>query len=177
MNKVITRYGTIMMAPLVGVGIFLFWFIAYPHALSYQEQYQLFLWSGDYLVERLSIPGGFAGWLSEFIVQFYYIEWLGALLLALLFVALQLVSARLLPKQLWWLSIVPVLLLWWLMGDINVLLSLPVAIVLALGLACVMPRRYTWADVAVLPVAYWLIGPAVWVYILVRALQLGWKHL
>lgn len=177
MNKVITKYGTIIMSALVGVGIFLFWFIAYPHALSYQEQYQLFLWTGDYLVERLSIPGGLAGWLGEFVVQFYYIEWLGALLLALLFVVLQLVSARLLPNRLWWLSIVPVLLLWWLMGDINVLLSLPVAIVLALGLACVMPRRCTWADVAVLPVAYWLIGPAVWVYILVRALQLGWKHL
>ena len=165
-----------MMSALVGVGIFLFWFIAYPHALSYQEQYQLFLWTGDYFAEHVTIPGGLAGWLGEFIVQFYYIEWLGALLLALLFVALQLVTAHLLPKRWWWLSMVPVLLLWWLMGDINVLLSLPVAIVLALALACVMPGRFTWADVAVLPVAYWLIGPVVWVYILVRVLQLGWKH-
>ena len=165
-----------MMSALVGVGIFLFWFIAYPHALSYQEQYQLFLRTGDYFAEHVTIPGGLAGWLGEFIVQFYYIEWLGALLLALLFVALQLVTARLLPKRWWWLSMVPVLLLWWLMGDINVLLSLPVAIVLALALACVMPGSFTWADVAVLPVAYWLIGPVVWVYILVRVLQLGWKH-
>ena len=86
-----------MMSALVGVGIFLFWFIAYPHALSYQEQYQLFLWTGDYFAEHVTIPGGLAGWLGEFIVQFYYIEWLGALLLALLFVALQLVTAHLLP--------------------------------------------------------------------------------
>ena len=170
---------------LVGIVIFLFWFVAYPHALSYQEQYQLFLWTWDYFVERISLPGGLADWLGEFIVQFYYVEWLGALLLALLFVALQRLSARLLPKSLWWLSVLPVLFVWWLMGDINVLLSLPVAIVLALALVLLIrpllrPPLVPPAlggEMLVVIVAYWLIGPAVWLYILVRVMQLGWKHL
>lgn len=172
---------------LVGIGVFLFWYVAYPHALSYQEQYQLFLWAGDYFLERISLPGGLADWLGEFIVQFYYVEWLGALLLALLFVALQRLTARLIRsekckvKSEKWsslFSLVPVALLLWLMGDINVLLSLPVAIVLALALACIrLPKRLSWLDVLILPVAYWLIGPAIWVYIVVRTIQIGWKHL
>lgn len=177
MKRAITKYWNLYLSILVGIGVFMFWYVAYPHALSYQEQYQLFLWTSDYFVERVSLPGGLADWLGEFIVQFYYVEWLGALLLALLYVALQRLTARLLPPKWGVLSLVPVLMLWWLMGDINVLLSLPVAIVLALALACVMPRRYSWIDAAVLPVAYWLIGPIVWLYIVVRAVQLGWKHL
>lgn len=163
---------------LVGIGIFLFWYMAFPHAMSYQEQYQLFLWTGDYFMERVSLPGGFADWLGEFIVQFYYVEWLGALLLALLFVALQRLTARLLPKSWWLLSLIPVVMLLWLMGDINVLLSLPVAIVLALALACVrLSKPLSWMDAVVLPVAYWLIGPMVWLYVVVRLIQFGWKHL
>ena len=163
---------------LVGIGIFLFWYMAFPHAMSYQEQYQLFLWTGDYFMERVSLPGGFADWLGEFIVQFYYVEWLGALLLALLFVALQRLTARLLPKSWWLLSLIPVVMLLCLMGDINVLLSLPVAIVLALALACVrLSKPLSWMDAVVLPVAYWLIGPMVWLYVVVRVIHLGWKHL
>ena len=163
---------------LIGIGIFLFWYMAFPHAMSYQEQYQLFLWTGDYFMERVSLLGGFADWLGEFIVQFYYVEWLGALLLALLFVALQRLTARLLPKSWWLLSLIPVVMLLWLMGDINVLLSLPVAIVLALALACVrLSKPLSWMDAVVLPVAYWLIGPMVWLYVVVRVIHLGWKHL
>lgn len=178
MKKGILKYCNWGLSVLVGIGIFLFWYLWYPHALSYQEQYQLFLWTWDYFVERMSLPGGFADWLGECIVQFFYVEWLGALLLALLFMTLQRTTLRLLKSLTSHLfSLVPVLLLWWLMGDINVLLSLPVAIVLALLLACAMPRRLSWMDVLILPVAYWLIGPAVWLYILVRVIQLGWKHL
>ena len=84
---------------LLGIGVFLFWAMGYPHALSYQEQYQLFLWTTDYFCERVSVPGGFADWLGEFIVQFYYVEWLGALLVALLFVAMQRLTLRLLPHR------------------------------------------------------------------------------
>ena len=178
MKKRIGNYYNWGLSVLVGIGMFLFWYVAYPHALSYQEQYQLFLWTGDYFWERVSLPGGLADWLGEFIVQFYYVEWLGALLLALLFVALQRLTARLLPKAWWLLSLVPVVVLLWLMGDINVLLSLPVAIVLALALACIrLSKRLFWLDILIVPVAYWLIGPAVWIYIVVRVIQLSWKHL
>lgn len=164
------KYCNAGLSMLVGIGMFLLWYVAYPHALSYQEQYQLFLWTGDYFLERVSVPGGFADWLGEFIVQFYYVEWLGALLLALLFVALQQLTARLLPKSWLLFSLVPVALLWWLMGDINVLLSLPVAIVLALALACVrLGKPLPWSDIFIIPIAYWLIGPAVWLYVIVLA--------
>lgn len=183
------KYWNWGVSMLVGIGIFLFWYCWYPHALSYQEQYQLFLWTGDYFIEKCNIPGGFADWIGEFIVQFYYIEWLGALLLALVFMALQVLTARLLPKAWWALSLIPVVLLLWLMGDINVMLSLPMAIILSLALACwrikksLIPelrsptRCLSWIDLLILPVAYWLAGPAVWIYVIIRTIQTGWKHL
>ncbi len=177
MKITITKYHNLCLSILIGIGVFIFWSRLYPHALSYQEQYQLFLWTWDYFVERICLPGGLADWLGEFIVQFYYIEWLGALLLSGLYVLLQRLTIRLLPAKWWWLSVMPVLILWWMMGDINVLLSLPISLILALVLACVMPSHLRWLDVAVLPVAYWLVGPAIWLYVVVRVVQLGLKHL
>jgi hypothetical protein len=183
MTKTAMQYMNWGLSVLTGIGIFLFWFAAYPHALSYHEQYQLFLWTWDYFWQRLSLPGGLADWLGEFIVQFYYVEWLGALLLALLFVLLQRLACRILTSHLspltsHLLSLLPVALLWWMMGDVNLLLSLPVAVVLALALCLIrMPKRLSLADVVIVPVAYWLIGPAVWIYVIVRSLQWGWRHL
>ena len=189
MKTGVMKYWKWGVSMLVGIGIFLFWYCWYPHALSYHEQYQLFLWTGDYLIEKYSIPGGFADWIGEFIVQFYYIEWLGALLLAMVFVTLQLLTAKLLPKAWWALSLIPVILLLWLMGDINVMLSLPIAVILSLAFACwrikksLIPelrsptRCLSWIDILILPVAYWLAGPAVWLYVIIRTIQIGWKHL
>ncbi len=176
MTKTAMRYTNWGLSMLVGIGIFLFWYLAYPHALSYQEQYQLFLWTWDYFLERISLPGGLADWLGEFIVQFYYLEWLGAVLLALLFATLQRLTAKLLPNGFWCLfSLVSPAMLLWLMGDINVLLSLPVAIVLSLALCSIrMPKQLSIADIIIVPIAYWLIGPAVWIYVILRSLQWGW---
>ena len=186
MRKAKLRYLDWGLSMLVGIAVFLFWYVAYPHAMSYQEQYQLFLWTGDYFLERVSLPGGLADWLGEFFVQFYYLDWLGALLLALLFVALQRLTARLIRSgkckvkgERWWeiLSLLPVALLLWLMGDINVLLSLPVAIVLALALSLFTFHFSLFTSILILPVAYWLIGPAIWLYVIIRVIQLGWRHL
>ena len=58
------------ISALLGIVVLLHWLWTYPHALSYQEQYQLFLWTWDYFVVRVGLPGGLADWLGEFIVQF-----------------------------------------------------------------------------------------------------------
>ena len=183
MTKAIAKYGQWGLSVLVGIVMFLFWYVWYPHALSYQEQYQLFLWTGDYFLEKISLPGGFADWLGEFIVQFYYVEWIGALLLATLFVALQWLTAKLLPKTWCLLSLLPVAVMWWLMGDINVMLSLMVAMVMAIGIAGRVRRVVSLGklgllgEIVLIQIIYWLIGPAVWIYVIIRVIQIGWRQL
>lgn len=87
MKDLTIKYKDFAISVLFGIVVFVFWYVAYPHALSYQEQYQLFLWPGDYFANSISIPGGFADWLGEMVMQFYYVPWMGALLLAVVFVA------------------------------------------------------------------------------------------
>lgn len=170
---------------LMGIGVFLFWGWGYPHALSYQEQYQLFLWTTDYFWERVSVAGGFADWLGEFITQFYYYPWVGALLLSLLYVLLQRGVARLLPSSLYLMSFVPVVLLWWHVGDVSVVLSYVVALVMVIygvigviglkGGNGLIGRWGSVVDVVIVPIVYWLLGPMVWLYAMLRVAQGDWK--
>lgn len=159
----------------VGIFVFLFWFVLYPQYLSYQEQYQLFLWTGDYFVQSIQVAGGFLQYLGEFIVQFYAIEWLGALLLALVFVALQVLSLALLPKKNKWvslaLSLMPVVLMIYMMGDENVMLAFPLSVISAMGMALLMRKVSIYFDLLVIPCLYWLIGPMVWLYVILRLAQ------
>ena len=73
---------------LFGVAVCLFWGLGYPEALNYQEQNQLWLTTGDYFRERMTVPGGLADYVSEFLVQFYYVPWLGALLIGVVYAAM-----------------------------------------------------------------------------------------
>ena len=162
----------------LGIGVFLFWYLAYPYALSYQEQYQLFLWTGDYFCERASVPGGISEWLGEFTIQFYYVEWLGALLLALLFVALQRVVWCAMGTGHYLLSFVPSVLLFWLLGDPSVLLGYVWALLIAVGAYALNKGRdmkSLMADALIVPVVYWLAGPLAWVYVLLRLLGGAWR--
>lgn len=168
MTPVATRYTRLTLTTLLAVGVFLFWYVGYPQALNFQEQFQLFLWTDDYFWQRLGTPGGLADWLGEFLVQFYYIKWLGALLLALLFAALQraswLVLHALLGKSRmsntigYGLSFALPLALLWLMGDENVLASLPIAMLLTLIAVALMQRLHRWWWLLIVPLLYWSIG-------------------
>lgn len=187
--------GRWILTLLFGVTIFLFWLFCYPHVMSYHEQYQLFLFSFDYFLERMTVPGGLADYISEFLVQFYVIEWLGAFILGFLFVLLQRLVWRLMnqlsdsngcPAICYGLSFVPSVLLLWLMGDENVLLSYVVAILLACGAAALMngwdglrkrKRLCLAVDFFLIPCLYWLIGPMAWLYTVLRVFQTGWKSL
>lgn len=180
MAMLLTRYWKWGLTILMGIGVFLFWGLGYPHALSYQEQYQLFLWTTDYFWERVGVAGGFADWAGEFITQFYYYPWVGAALLALLYMLLQRLYSSLLPSTVYLLSLVPVVLLWWHMGNVSVLLSYVVAMVIVVygvnGLSGLNGRWGTAVDVVAVPVIYWLLGPMVWLYAMLRVAQYGWKR-
>ena len=121
------------------LAVFMYFWIVYPFHISYQEHYQMFLYNFSYMKETISYPGGFAGYLSAFLTQFFIFPTAGALIVALLLGALQgLVwnaAKKLGASGLYYpLSFVPSLIYWSLMGDEN---YLPVGIVApVLSLLC-----------------------------------------
>ena len=80
---------SIAVSVVLSLGAWLFFWLLRPEWMSFQEQNQLFLWTGDYLWQRLTVAGGLADWMGEFLVQFFRVEWLGAALMGVLFVLMQ----------------------------------------------------------------------------------------
>lgn len=164
-----------ILSLLFPVAVALFWAFPYRCALSYQEQYQLFLFTPSYFTERISVPGGLADYVGEFITQFYYVYAISAILLALVFFCLQRLTWVLMRRsgvsQSWYLlSFIPAVALWALMGNENVLLSFAIALLgmeeLMFHYIIVRDHSRGWVAPAVylliaVPVGYWLFGPVV----------------
>ena len=169
MKKFLSKNSPLLLTVILGVVAFLFWRFRYPFALAYQEQSQLFLFDDDFFLERIAEPGGFARYVAEFLVQFYNNVLIGALIIALLFMLVQRLTWRLMQRKAYGaLSFVPVVMLWYAMGDENVMLTYVVALVMAMGAVllfrscCSLNRIVRYAIVCLtIPVFYWLMGPVV----------------
>jgi hypothetical protein len=151
---------------LFGVAAFLFFGLAYPHHLHYQEQLQLFLFDGNYVCDVVSRPGGVADLLGRFCTQFFLFAWVGAAIIAVLLSAVQLLTFRLAKwGWLYGLSFVPSLLLWLFLLDENALLGGVWAVLLTLlaiwGLSW-LPNGWTRRVLIIvaIPIVYWMVGPA-----------------
>ena len=150
---------------LFGVAVLLFFGLAYPHHLHYQEQYQLFLFDSTYVWDVVKHPGGIADLLGRFCTQYFLFAWVGAAIIALLLSAVQLLTLRLLGRGwLYGLSFVPSFLLWLFLLDENALLSGVWAVLLTLLVACVIVRLTNgWIRrillIVAIPVLYVLVGP------------------
>lgn len=142
----------------------LFWGVFYPHALSYQEQNQLFLWTGGYLLEALTTCSGMARYLGEFIVQFYYWPWLGALLLGLVFGLLSYILTLFFKG--WWklTALLPIIFVLWQMGDESLTLAYPLSILLVLVAFRAARHLPFWSIYLLFPLLYWLFGFLAWIY-------------
>ena len=174
MKRFLNRYWKIGLTILFGLAVFFFWRIRYPFALTYQEQFQLFLFDSDYFLELVAEPGGLARYVAEFLVQFYNSIAIGATVLAILMMLFQRLTWRLMRCEAHYpLSFLPAVLLWYAMGDESVKLTYIVALLMAMvvmvmvgkirvckeGRACSVIR---WGGIILLiPVLYWLIGPMV----------------
>ena len=169
MKKFLSKHASLLSTLAFGLMVFLFWGVRYPFALTYQEQLQMFLFDSDYFCARMAEPGGFARYIAEFLVQFYNGVVIGALILALLYMLVQRLTWRLMKTErgYYLLSFIPVIILWYAMGDENVMLTYVVALVLAMAaalgwrrLSCALWMKWVLALVLI-PVLYWLLGPVV----------------
>ena len=176
------KYIPWLLTILFGLVVFLFWKFRYPFALTYQEQFQMFLFDSDYFAERIAEPGGLTRYVAEFLVQFYNSPTLGAIILAVLMMLVQRLTWRLMRcESHYFLSFLPAVLLWYTMGDESVKLAYVVALLMAMAVAVMVgsvraSRVIRWGGIIVMiPVLYWLIGPmVVLVALFVMPLSVVW---
>ena len=151
---------------LFGVVVLLFFGLAYPHHLHYQEQYQLFLFDSTYVWDIVKLPGGVADLLGRFCTQFFLFAWVGASMIAVLLMLVQLLVLRLTKYGwLYGLSFVPSFLLWLFLLDENALMGGVWAVLLtliAIWLFVCLPKGWTQRIVILIfiPILYWMVGPA-----------------
>ena len=69
---------------LFTVAVWGFWTFAYPAHLHFEEQLQLFEFTGSYFTDVIVKPAGLAEYLSRFLVQFFYNGALGPVIMAVL---------------------------------------------------------------------------------------------
>lgn len=120
-----------------GLAVFVFFAFFYQYHLYFQEQYQLFMFTGGYFTDSLYHVGGFAGYIGTFLTQFYYYPTLGALIIAALLVILQelmLYLSTMLKRQSYWtlLTFIPSIMYWRLLCDENTMLAGVAALIMAL---------------------------------------------
>ena len=74
---------------LFGLAVFIVCVGPLRPLLNYYEECHLFRWTTAYVREQASAPGGWMEWMVSFVTQFFYVGWLGALVVALVCLALQ----------------------------------------------------------------------------------------
>lgn len=182
MKNLVIKSWKPLLSLLFGVAVVIFWSVPYMSGLCFQEQYQMFLFDTNYFLERIVLPGGLADYISEFLVQFYYMPVLGGIIIALLLMSIQAISWGLMkqygmkavfPGYL--LSFVPSIVLWCAMGDQNVLLSFVVALSGALLMGWIHNRFHNRLvkvvfELVSTALVYWFLGPVVFLY---AALMIG----
>lgn len=182
MNNLITKTWKPLLSLLFGVAVMLFWAVPYMAGLCFQEQYQMFLFETNYFLERIVLPGGLADYISEFLVQFYYMPVLGGAFIGLLLIGIQ-AAVWGLMKQYgakhdfpgYLLSFLPSIALWCAMGDQNILLSFVVALFGALLMGWIHNRFHNRLvkvvfELVSTALVYWFLGPVVFLY---AALMIG----
>lgn len=171
-----------LLSLLFGVAVVIFWSVPFVGGLCFQEQYQMFLFDTGYFLERIVLPGGLADYISEFLVQFYYMPVLGGAIIALLLMGIQAAVWGLMkqygarhdfPSYL--LSFLPSIALWCAMGDQNILLSFVVALFGALLMGWIHNRFHNRLvkvvfELVSTALVYWFLGPVVFLY---AALMIG----
>ena len=173
----VSVYWQQILMVIIAIGVFCFWYFLYPFIPVTREMSQLFLWNSDYLAERIVLPGGFAQYSAEFIVQFFLNPFNAALIYAALLILAQYLTSRLLRQFFpnlkdtyrFLLSWVPPVIMWRVAIIPYIPLTPTIAVLLLIGMVSVFmsvssqwPKWGRWIGACLLiPVCYWLAWPGV----------------
>lgn len=164
-------FGTVT---LIAVGLYCFWAIPYRAAMGYREEMQLFQTTTAYFSGLVSRPGGMATYIGEFLTQFFNNYMIGAFAMAAVMTLFMLLCHAIIVRQApraskvlrLAASLIPLISLWLTLGNQNVTLTFPIALILALGGAlahsCASRTRPqgVMLMLALTAAIYWLAGPA-----------------
>lgn len=124
-------------------------------------------WNG--LLGHLDHPGGLAEYIGEFLCQFYFDSWVGALIVTALIIWVQQLSYQLIrlcnikPCRACWFSLLPALFLWAYWLDKNALPSFGISLLLTLyasyGLIWITPKWRIVYSFLVISALYYVVGP------------------
>ena len=161
---------------IFGVAVILFFGLAYPHHLHYQEQFQLFLFDNTYVWDIVKLPGGISDLLGRFCTQFFLYAWGGAFIIGLLLSIVQLLTLRFVNwGSFYGLSYVPSCLLMLFLLDENALLGGVWAVLITLlaswGFDKTSGRLRDILLVVAIPALYWIAGPICIIFFLLQALR------
>lgn len=145
---------------------FAFFNFLYPYHIHYQEQMQLFRFGADYFRESTAVPGGLGDWIGGFLVQFFYHAPVGALILGILLVLIQLLTWKNMENgsfATYPLSFLPAVAMFLFFCDENALVTAAIAIIASLILAFILMKiRRTGIrsiiTIMLMPVMYLLFG-------------------
>ena len=148
MKRFILNHIKMLLTLLLGVSVFLFWRFGYPQAISFNEELQLFLFDADYLTKFITYSGGIAVGIGAFLMQFYSSLTMGALILAIVSIALQrltwlLACKQNTPEAFYVLSFLPSIFLLHIMGNENIMLGVAIAIIISLVVCLCYSRLQT----------------------------------
>lgn len=174
------RIISIAIPAILFISSLLFWIFCYPAHIAFNEQTQLFLLTGDYLLPFLEYPSGLVHYAGQFLTQFYFEIWVGALILSLFVVAIELLTSAIIKQ---WvkgkrilvelLSLLPALFAWAFMLDKHSLLAFPLALTVALIAVWGFKKIHKFLlpfAIAITIVLYYTIGATAFIFAIYAAI-------
>jgi len=94
----LANFTALISAATFFAAVFSFFAFFYNKHLHFEEETQLFLTTGEFFLTKLRLPGGLSGYLGGFLTQFYYLEFAGPLIIAVLLLGIQQFTLRILNR-------------------------------------------------------------------------------
>lgn len=166
----------IIIPALFFTGCLLFFGLFYNYHLFFTEQLQVFLLTFDHFTGYLSKPAFLASYTGDFITQFYYLKWGGAVIitgtLILLWFVLKVTLNKITGRRvsfLW--PFIPVVLGWIALCELEYPVSNIIALIISVAftliyISILSPRARFAAGIILTPLLYVLAGSSFYVLII-----------